>query len=96
MATTREDIKRWWMIAKKHKATHLLIVTDTFDYEDYPVEVLPKRDVKKVYAHYQGKNMQKVMEVYNLSMDFEMQLKQKRSLNFDNPMEITGEPFLKK
>lgn len=58
------------------------MVCDTFDYEDYPVEVKPDEDVRKVEAQYNGPNMQKVMEVYNLSMDMDKQLGQFRSFNY--------------
>lgn len=96
MATTREDIKRWLKMGKKAGSTHLLVCVDTFDYSDYPVFVSPEENAREIYSQYNGPNMQKVMEVYNLSMDFEMQLNQKRSFNFDNLMEFTDEPFLKK
>lgn len=58
----------------------MLVVCDTFDYEDYDVCVFPGKDINKEIADYQ-KNMQRVMEVYNLSMDLEEQLNQKRSWN---------------
>ncbi|TSC59680.1 MAG: hypothetical protein LiPW15_700 [Parcubacteria group bacterium LiPW_15] len=61
MATTKTTIARWLNQAKKDGATHLIVVCDTFDHEDYPVSVLPGKDVRKVYAEYDGKNMQRVM-----------------------------------
>lgn len=82
MPTTREEIKGWFKRAKDNGATHLIVVCDTFDYEDYPVEVKPDEDVRKVEAQYNGPNMQKVMEVYNLSMDMDKQLGQFRSFNY--------------
>jgi hypothetical protein len=82
MATTEKDIKRWIKSAKKEKATHLIVVCDTWDYEDYPVTVSKKENVMDVYNEYNGKNMQKVMEVYNLKEDIEKQLKKFRSFNF--------------
>lgn len=95
MAVTKEKIKQWLSFAKKHGATHLLVVCDTWDYEDYPVEVKKGEDVRRIYEAHNGPNMQTVMEVYNLSLDFETQLNQDRSMNFDSYMEFTGEPFLK-
>ncbi len=60
----------------------MIIVCDTFDYEDYPVYVTSEQDVRKVKEGFDGKNMQKVMEVYKLSMDIEEQLAQTRSFNY--------------
>jgi hypothetical protein len=81
MKTTKEDIQRWINNAPK-KATHMIVVCDTFDWEDYPVYVLAGQDVNKVHNAHNGVNMQKVMEVYNLSMPIKNQLNEMRSKNF--------------
>jgi len=83
MATTQTDIRRWLNDAKKMKATHVIVVCDTFDWEDYPVFVIPSEDVQKKYAEFNGPNMQKVMEVYSLKIDIVSQLKEHRSFHFD-------------
>jgi len=82
MATTKEDIRAWLKEGKKQKATHMIVVCDSFDYEDYPVYVKKGQNVHDVAAKYNGKNMQQVMEVYNLSMDLEKQLNEHRSFNY--------------
>lgn len=74
MPTTRDDIRRWLGTAREQKTTHLIVVCDTFDHEDYPVYVLPGEDVRARYDEYNGKDMQRVMEVYNLSKPLEEQL----------------------
>lgn len=96
MATTKEDIKRWLKSAVKNKATHMMVVTDTFDYSDYPIEVNSNQDVRDVYNKLHQRNMQKVMEVYNLSDDLKAQLNSGRAFNF-GPMDLTEfkDPFLK-
>jgi hypothetical protein len=81
MATTRQEIRQWLKRGKAQKATHMLVVCDTFSYEDYPVFVKPGEDVHKVAESY-NKNMQKLMEVYNLKMDLDTQLFQRRSFNY--------------
>lgn len=73
MPTTVHDLKRWYDIGKGKGATHLIVATDTFDWEDYPVFVMPTESVRERVAYYNGPNMQKVMEVYNLSLLFEEQ-----------------------
>ena len=83
MSTTKEDIRIWINKAIKNGATHLIVVCDEFDYEDYPVEVSKDQDVKDVFNAHDDKNMQSVMEVYNLSMDIDEQLnKKERVINF--------------
>jgi hypothetical protein len=80
MGTTKEDIREWFREAKKHKATHLLVVCDTFEYTDYPIEVLEGEKIEKVIKDF-SKNMQKVIEVYNIKIDMEKQLSQDRVWN---------------
>lgn len=65
MATSSEDLERWFKAGEKERATHLIVVCDTFDHEDYPVYVKKGEDVRERVSHYDGPNMQKVMEVYS-------------------------------
>ena len=73
MSTTIEDLKRWFNRGKEIGATHLIVVCDTFDWEDYPSYVMPQENVVAKAEGYHGPNMQKVMEVYNLSKPFDRQ-----------------------
>jgi uncharacterized membrane protein YjjP (DUF1212 family) len=81
MLLGKETIKNWFNRADEN-CTHMLIVCDTFDYDHYPVFVKTDENVDTVYKNYLQKDMQKVMEVYNLSMDIDEQLKERRSFNF--------------
>lgn len=83
MVTTRNCIREWLNEARKKGASHLIVVCDTFDYEDSPVYVLPQEDVSEEFKKYDGKNMQKVMEVYSLRRDIEEQLSEHRAFHFD-------------
>ena len=82
MGTTKEDIQGWIKEGQDKGATHLIVVCDTFEYEDYPVYVMPGEDPIIKYNSYNGSNMQKVMEVYNLHKDLNKQLGQHRALEF--------------
>ncbi len=83
MGTTRDDIKRWIERGQEEGATHVIVVCDTFDYGDYPVMVMPGEDVRKKYTENNDDSaMKKVMEVYNLSMDIEEQIKEERVFNY--------------
>lgn len=81
MSTTKQMIKTWLERAIDNGATHLIVVCDTFEYEDYPVNVLPADLVDDVIKKYDGKNMQKVMEVYNLNQNVDEQLDENRVWN---------------
>lgn len=85
MAANREDIERWLEAARQENATHVIIVCDTYDWDDYPVDVYAGQDVRKIESHYNGKNMQKVMEVYSLTgkHSIEEQLNTHRAFFYD-------------
>lgn len=83
MAASRIDIERWFDEGKNDGSTHMLIVTDTYDWDDYPVYVDPGDDVKAVVAEYEGKDMQKVTEVYALHLDKAMQMAEFRAFHCD-------------
>ena len=42
------------------------MVSDTFSYEDYPVYAKDATGAREAYARYNEKDMQRVMEVYDL------------------------------
>lgn len=66
--TSKSDIATWFEAGVKQGATHMVVVCDTFDYEDYPVYVTEKDKVRDVIAKHSeaAGNMQKVMECYDL------------------------------
>ncbi len=52
--------------AKEQKASHIIVVCDTFDYEDYVTYVLPGQTVEEVCSNYTWENMQKIMGIYEM------------------------------
>ena len=79
MATQTTDIRRW-LAAAPVGSTHMVVATDTFDYEDFPVYVGVGEDVgAKVAAYSDPNRMLKVMEVYDLRLPIEDQLKEFRA-----------------
>ncbi len=61
----------------------MLVVCDNFSYEDYPVYVSKSKQVRKVYAKYEERNMQQVMEVYSYRHNLENQLNEYMAFHFD-------------
>lgn len=64
--TTKAEISEWFDAGVAKSATHILVVCDTFDYEDYPVYATGAKDTLTRHTEYSNKSMQKVMEVYDL------------------------------
>ena len=66
--TSRKEIGKWFDEGEHLGAAYMIIVCDTFTYEDYPVFV---GDMKTVATYNDGQlgNMQRVMEIYDLRQD---------------------------
>lgn len=90
MEASYNNIKSCLYAGDNGEYSHLLIVCDTFDYEDYPVYIKKDEDIKGKILQY-SQNMQKVMEVFNYSIDLEYQLAETRARHID----ITDVPSLK-
>lgn len=82
MSTDANKIRRWLVAGKRKRATHVIVVCDTFDHTDTPVYVAPGQDARAVSDAESRKPMQRVMEVYNLAMDIDAQLKEYRAFNY--------------
>lgn len=79
--TTKSEIREWLERGAKKNATHMIVVCDTYDWDDYPVFVSADENVSEAMKRYDRVNMQKIMEVYNLGMDIETQLNEPCAMN---------------
>lgn len=95
MATSKQDIKRWLDWGKDKGYSHMVVICDQWDYEDYTKYVKMGDDVTEVIKSCTYENMQKVMEVYNYGMDLEYQLNQGRAYNIDIPEEKQNNDIVK-
>jgi len=77
MATTVEEL-RAWLTWKEPKYDYVLIVCDTYDWEDYPVYCKAEELADQIYK-FDGRSMQKIMEIYDLHADLEDQLSKSRT-----------------
>lgn len=89
MATTKSDISGWFDRGVKTGATHMLVICDTFDHEDYPAFAKDSNDCLAQYAN--PGNMQRVMEVYDLAADKHEQLQERRAMRLPVPF-VDGMP----
>ena len=77
MLTTNE-IDEFYAQGLEMGKVFMLVALDTFSYDYYPVFTDSKEDAKAEYERLHGKNMQKVLEVYDLNGDRFWQLNEKR------------------
>jgi len=80
--TTKQELVAWFNRGVEQGATHMIVVVDTFDHEDYPVYVSPDQDARTVAAKYNGANMQRIMEVYDLRLDRDQQMAEHRAFHY--------------
>ncbi len=98
MSASMQNIKSWFDEALKNKCTHLIIVTDTYDYSNHPVYVNEVEDVRKIADQITNeRNMEKVEEVYLMSMGWKSQSRSQRKVrNFEaNPRDPEAVLLLK-
>ena len=72
--TTVNTLRRWLKEGQAKKATHMIVVCETFSYTDFPVYVMAGENVRDLYEKHNNGQMSKVMVVYNLNQDIEKQL----------------------
>lgn len=82
MSTTRSDIEGWFDNGVADKQQFMIIVCDTFDWEDYPIFCDDAKELAEQYASHNGVNMQTIMEVYDLTKDKVTQMKQNRCFSY--------------
>ena len=79
---TKSDLRRWLQEGKEMGATHVIVMSDTYDYVYYPVYVMPGDNPRKVGEKESGTDTS-VKEVYSLSLDIELQLAEDISRHYD-------------
>ena len=73
MAASLKDISEWFERGKQDGATHLIVVCDTFDYEDYPVYTNGGPEFWIKHDAIKGQEMTRIMEVYDLQKPWTQQ-----------------------
>lgn len=87
MQTQSENLKRWMPEAIKRGATHIIDVRDTYDHDHYPVYVMPGQDVAEIEKEYNGKDMQRVEDIFPVVVPREpIQSEPIRGHNLANPL----------
>lgn len=66
MAVSKQEFDNWIKEGKERGATHMISVYDSFDYDDYPVYVMPMDDLFEKRKRYDNVNMQMINEIVEL------------------------------
>jgi hypothetical protein len=82
MGTSKEQIRVWLKRGVEQGASHVCVVCDTFDYEDYPVFVAPTESIESRVSGFHNDKWNRLMEVYDLSLDIESQLREDRAMHY--------------
>lgn len=90
MATTREELDAWFDRGVQNGDKYMVVIVDTFDWEDYPVFCKTEDEARKRMRS--PGEMQKVMEVYDLSGDKEEQLSLSRCFALKNEASSSPSP----
>lgn len=83
--TSKQQLSDWFDSGVEQGAAHMIVVCDTFDHDDYPVYTNSHAETLEKYDHYNGKNMQRVMEVYDLALSKAEQMAARRVFHFPPP-----------
>jgi hypothetical protein len=78
--TDKLEISEWFEQGVEKGATHMIVVCDTFDYEDYPSYAFSDAEIIEKNKHFSSASMQKVMEVYDLRADKMDQMNERRAM----------------
>ncbi len=73
MTASKEDIRGWFKDGVSQGKSYMIVACDTYDWGNYPV-YCSLSDYAEKHASHNGKNMQKVDEVYSLKQPMEEQL----------------------
>jgi hypothetical protein len=71
--TSKDEIRSWLERGRRKGMRWVIVVCDSFDYEDYPVYVENNSAAFwNTYDGHDGKNMQRIMEVYDLGENYDL------------------------
>ena len=73
MALTKDTIREWLQRCPINTG-HMFVVLDKYEWEEYPVYIPRDADVSEKVKELDGPNMQKIMEIYDISEDWEYQI----------------------
>lgn len=89
MKLEKETLKNWFLEGKDTNHDYMIIVKDTFDYDQYPVYASVD-NFWSTHSKFNNVNMQQIVRVYNLKMSLLDQLHGIVDLPARKPMKTTN------
>lgn len=92
--TSKARIREWLEAGRSLGATHMFVLSDTFDYEYYPVYVSGSENVfMKADEHRTDlSKMRELMEVYSYALPLDPQVDERRSFRYEVAEDVNGFP----
>ena len=89
--TDKNEIRSWFDDGVSRGHTFMIVVCDTFDWEDHPVYTSLGGFNEEYWKNY-NHPMQQIMEVYDLSMDRETQMAEHRAFHYPPGFNLNNKP----
>lgn len=88
MTASLSDIKGWLNQGIEKGATHVVVVHDLYDHDNFPLYIMPGQDARETFKKGYGNTRPNETgygadECYNLSMDIDEQLSERRAHHWD-------------
>jgi hypothetical protein len=79
VTTTVGEIREWFEAFKEQGYRYMIVMTDKFDYSDYPVAAKTAEFAREKLEEARKDDFRKAMEIYDLNGDMESQLNMRRA-----------------
>lgn len=89
MVTNERTISGWFDAGVARGSKFMIVVCDLYKHEDYPVYVDDEGKFEEQLSHITNDPMSRVMEVYDLSLDKNMQMREDRAFHY--PVSFDGQ-----
>ena len=86
-SVSKSDIKRWFKEGIEDNQDHMMVVCDTYDWSHFPVYTKGLEEFTKRHSEIISKNMNEVMEVYDLKSTLDFQMKEHRAFHYPKGFE---------
>jgi len=81
-AATKNDLIKWFQKGVRNNQSHMIVVCDTYDYDDYPVYINSLEEFEEEYKRVISHSSETIMEVYDLKMDMDSQMNEDRAFHY--------------
>ena len=82
-AATKQDLISWFKEGVSLKKDHMIVFCDQIEWHDFPIFISGLEEFKKEFDKYSSEHSAiKIMEVYDLNMGMDEQMKERRAFHY--------------